>query len=134
MFKQLYNYNKVYQDDPTKDYVALWDPKFGATKYEMLYIDGMTIGRGFNMVIDQAFLWDNMIEISYPLVENILQAEVFVSAPVSTAALGGGGRFTPALEMKKPGQFKLAAKRDGPGASPRSRRGLPEGPPTPGTS
>ena len=80
MFKQLYNYNKVYNDDPTKDYIALWDPKYGATKYEMLYIDGMTIGRGFNMVIDQAFLWDNMIEISYPLVENILQAEVFVSA------------------------------------------------------
>ena len=80
MFKQLYNYNKVYQDDPSKDYVALWDPKFGATKYEMLYIDGMTIGRGFNMVIDQAFLWDNMFEISYPLVENILQAEVFISA------------------------------------------------------
>ena len=80
MFKQLYNYHKVYNDDATKNYVALWDPKYGATKYEMLYIDGMTIGRGFNMVIDQAFLWDNMIEISYPLVENILQAELFVSA------------------------------------------------------
>ena len=80
MFRQLYNYNKVYKDDDSKDYVALWDPKYGATKYEMLYIDGMTIGRGFNMVIDQAFLWDNMIEISYPLVENILQAEIFVSA------------------------------------------------------
>ena len=80
MFRQLYNYHKAYHDDETKNYIALWDPKYGATKYEMLYIDGMTIGRGFNMVIDQAFLWDNMIEISYPLVENILQAELFVSA------------------------------------------------------
>ena len=80
MFRQLYNYHAAYHDDETKNYVALWDPKYGATKYEMLYIDGMTIGRGFNMVIDQAFLWDNMIEISYPLVENLLQAELFVSA------------------------------------------------------
>ncbi|MBR6084006.1 MAG: outer membrane protein assembly factor BamA [Spirochaetales bacterium] len=80
MFRQLYNYHAAYHDDETKNYIALWDPKYGATKYEMLYIDGMTIGRGFNMVIDQAFLWDNMIEISYPLVENLLQAELFVSA------------------------------------------------------
>ena len=72
MLDQFYNYEHKG--------LKFWDPKLGATKYEMLYIDGMTIGRGFNMVIDQAFLWDNMIEISYPLVENILQAELFVSA------------------------------------------------------
>ena len=72
MLDQFYNYEK--------QGLRFWDPKLGATKYEMLYIDGMTIGRGFNMVIDQAFLWDNMIEISYPLVENILNAELFVSA------------------------------------------------------
>ena len=35
------------------------------------------------------------------------------SAPVSTAALGGGGRFTPALEMKKPGQFILGTASQG---------------------
>lgn len=72
MLPQFYNYEN--------NGLRFWDPKLGATKYEMLYIDGMTIGRGFNMVIDQAFLWDNMIEISYPLVENILQAEIFASA------------------------------------------------------
>ena len=44
MFRQLYNYHKAYHDDETKNYIALWDPKYGATKYEMLYIDGMTIG------------------------------------------------------------------------------------------
>ena len=46
----------------------------------MLYIDGMTIGRGFSTVIDQAFLWDNMLELSYVLVKNVVQAEAFVSA------------------------------------------------------
>lgn len=72
MFSQYYNYeNKG---------MKWWDPKLGATKYEMLYIDGMTIGRGFSTVIDQSFLWDNMLEISYVLVDNILQAELFVSA------------------------------------------------------
>ncbi len=72
MFGQYYNYeNRGYK---------FWDPKLGATKYEMLYIDGMTIGRGFGTVIDQSFLWDNMLEISYVLVDNVLQAELFVSA------------------------------------------------------
>ncbi len=56
------------------------DPKLGATKYEMLFIDGMTIGRGFSTVVDQSFLWDNMLEISYPLVPNVVQAEAFISA------------------------------------------------------
>ena len=46
----------------------------------MLYIDGMTIGRGFSSVTDQSFLWDNMLEVSYQIVDNILQAELFVSA------------------------------------------------------
>ncbi len=60
--------------------LKFWDAKYGATKYEMLYIDGMTIGRGFETVADQAFLWDNTIEISYPIAENVLQAEAFISA------------------------------------------------------
>lgn len=60
--------------------LKFWDAVYGATKYEMLYIDGMTIGRGFETVADQAFLWDNTIEISYPIAENVLQAEAFISA------------------------------------------------------
>ena len=72
MLPQFYNYDK--------QGLKFWDPKLGATKYEMLYIDGMTIGRGFGTVIDQSFLWDNMLELSYVLVDNILQAELFVSA------------------------------------------------------
>ncbi len=60
--------------------LKFWDAVYGATKYEMLYIDGMTIGRGFETVADQAFLWDNTIEISYPIAVNVLQAEAFISA------------------------------------------------------
>ncbi len=79
MLPQFYNYNKIYGDN--KDWgLAFYDPKLGATKYEMLYIDGMTIGRGFNSVVDQSFLWDNMLEISYQLVDNVIQAEAFISA------------------------------------------------------
>lgn len=71
MLPQLYNYEGSF---------GFHDPKLGATKYEMLYIDGMTIGRGFSTITDQAFLWDNMLEVSYHLVDNVIQAEAFVSA------------------------------------------------------
>ena len=46
----------------------------------MLYIDGMNIGRGFNVVYDQSMLWHNQIDITYPLVNNVLALEGFVSA------------------------------------------------------
>ena len=59
----------------------------GATTYEMLYIDGMNIGRGFNAVTHLSFLWHNQIELSYPLVLDILNAEVFVSASAVTQTL-----------------------------------------------
>ncbi len=52
----------------------------GATKYEMLYLDGMNIGRGFNTVFDQSFLWHNQLELSFPLVLNVLNAEAYISA------------------------------------------------------
>ncbi|MCR4676537.1 MAG: outer membrane protein assembly factor BamA [Sphaerochaetaceae bacterium] len=64
------------------------DPKTGATKYEMLYIDGMTIARGFSSMTDKYFLWDNMLEVSYPLAENIINAEVFASATGVTDTYG----------------------------------------------
>lgn len=79
MLPQLYNYEN--------QGLRFWDPKFGATRFEMLYIDGMTIGRGFNTITDQSFLWDNMLEISYQLVENVIQAEAFVSATGINAKL-----------------------------------------------
>lgn len=79
MLPQLYNYEGKG--------IKFWDAVLGATKYEMLYIDGMTIGRGFNTIADQAFLWDNMLEISYPLAENVIQAEAFISATGINASL-----------------------------------------------
>lgn len=57
-----------------------YDAKMGATRYEMLYIDGMNIGRGFNVIFDQAYLWDNQLSISWPLAQNVLAAEVYASA------------------------------------------------------
>ncbi len=91
---------------------ALHDPRDGATKYEMLYLDGMTVGRGFNPVFGQSFMWDNMLELSIPVVQNLLAAEVFVSAtglykdPVKDLDLGrlqwyfAGGA---GLKLKIPG-------------------------------
>ncbi len=72
MLPQFYNYEK--------GGFKFYDPKLGATKYEMLYIDGMTIARGHDTITDQSFLWDNMLEISYQLVDNVIQAEMFASA------------------------------------------------------
>ncbi len=57
-----------------------YEAKQGATRYEMLYIDGMNTGRGFNVVFDQAYLWDNQVSISWPLAHNVLSAEIYASA------------------------------------------------------
>ncbi|MDD4573187.1 MAG: outer membrane protein assembly factor BamA [Sphaerochaeta sp.] len=57
-----------------------WRPaKEGATRYEMLYIDGMNIGRGFPVVYEKSLLFDNQLSISWPLAHNILSAEVYTS-------------------------------------------------------
>lgn len=80
MLPQLYNYEG--------QGLRFYDPKYGATKYEMLYIDGMTIGRGFSTITDQSLLWDNMLEVSYQLVDNVIQAEAFASATGIKSDLG----------------------------------------------
>lgn len=67
-----------------------WHPASeGATKYEMLYIDGMTNGRGFDVVYGLSFLWDNMLEVSYPLVRDLINFEVFSSATAGHGTLEG---------------------------------------------
>lgn len=71
-----------------------YDAKKGATKYEMLYIDGMNIGRGFSPVFDLSFMWDNMLEFSIPVVQNVLSAEAFVSATGVTSNLEQLNRFS----------------------------------------
>ncbi len=64
-----------------------YDAKDGATKYEMLYIDGMNIGRGFSVQTDKAFLWNNQVDLTYPLAEDIISLEGFVSGTAVTADL-----------------------------------------------
>ena len=63
------------------------DAKDGATKYEMLYIDGMNIGRGFSVQTDKAFLWNNQIDLTYPLAEDVISLEGFVSGTAVTSNL-----------------------------------------------
>ena len=65
-----------------------YDAKMGATRYEMLYIDGMNMGRGIKSVVfDQSFLWDTQLSISWPLAQNVLSAEVYASATGVSADL-----------------------------------------------
>lgn len=52
----------------------------GATKYEALYIDGMNVGRGHSTITGLSLLWHNQLELSYPIVRNILNAEAYISA------------------------------------------------------
>lgn len=66
---------------------GLYDARQGATKYEMLYIDGMNIGRGFSPITDKSFLWHNQIELSYPLVMDVLSVEGFASGTGVTNTL-----------------------------------------------
>jgi outer membrane protein insertion porin family len=63
-----------------------YGPKTGSTRYEMLYIDGMNIGRGFDVVYDQSFLWNNEVSLGAPIVLNVLNWEVFASATAVTSA------------------------------------------------
>ncbi|HAF85929.1 MAG TPA: outer membrane protein assembly factor BamA [Sphaerochaeta sp.] len=70
---------QYYYSDDSKEWA--WRPaKEGATRYEMLYIDGMNIGRGFSVVYDQSLLFDNQLSISWPLAHNVLSAEIYTSA------------------------------------------------------
>ncbi len=61
--------------------------KQGATRYEMLYIDGMNIGRGFDVVYDKAFLWHTQLDLTFPIVNQIVAVEGFVSATGVTGDL-----------------------------------------------
>ena len=65
-----------------------YDSKLGTTRYERIYLDGMNTARGFSPVLDLGFLWHNQVELSYPLVRNVLNIEGFVSADGTT--LEGG--------------------------------------------
>lgn len=57
-----------------------YSPFYGTTRYEMLYLDGMNIGRGFSTVYDQSLVWHNQIDLSYPIAINLLSIEAYISA------------------------------------------------------
>ena len=57
-----------------------YNPREGATRYEMLYMDGMNIGRGFDVIYNKSFMWHNQIDLTYPVVYQMLAVEAFASA------------------------------------------------------
>lgn len=84
-----------YNTDPISDGRGWgwYEPQYGATKYEMLYIDGMNIGRGFSVVYDLAFMWHTQLELTYPIVYQMLAVEAFASATGVTNTLNELNNF-----------------------------------------
>lgn len=72
MFNQYYSENYNLTGD--------WIKGISASKFEYLYIDGMTIARGITPKFYYEFLWDSSIEFSIQIAENVLWGDVFVSA------------------------------------------------------
>jgi outer membrane protein insertion porin family len=66
---------------PQGDWFTNWTKGISASRYEYLYIDGITMARGINQPeFYQEFLWDSSLELSIQLAQNVLWGEVFVSA------------------------------------------------------
>ncbi len=78
MFDQYWNRNGVW---------GRYTARQGATEYEMLYIDGMNIGRGFDTITDLSFLWHNQIDLSFPVVIDLVNVEAFASMTGATSTL-----------------------------------------------
>lgn len=68
-----------------------WIKGISASKFEYLYIDGMTIARGITPKFYYEFLWDSSIEFSIQIAENVLWGDVFVSATGASNDLGRVG-------------------------------------------
>lgn len=62
------------------DWGGSWVSGISASKYEYLYIDGITLARGISPEFYFEFLWDSSLELSIQLAENVLWGEAFVSA------------------------------------------------------
>ena len=43
-------------------------------------MDGMNIGRGFDVIYNKSFMWHNQIDLTYPVVYQMLAVEAFASA------------------------------------------------------
>jgi outer membrane protein insertion porin family len=91
--------------DPKK---GIWGPGTVTDSTDLLYIDGMTVGRGWRQMYGEA-LWDNKIELRTPLAKDVLTGVLFFDAaalwsdPADMASIaiddfrfsfGAGLRFT----------------------------------------
>lgn len=88
-------FNQYFPKDGT------WVSGISASKYEYLYIDGITIARGIVPEFYFEFLWDSSLEFSIQLAENVLWGEAFVSAT--------GGSFELATVGDSPLNWYFAA-------------------------
>lgn len=84
MLNQLYPENRG-------DWGGDWISDISASKFEYLYIDGMTIARGFMPDFYFEFLWDSSLEFSIQIAENVLWGEAFVSATGTSRDLSSVG-------------------------------------------
>ncbi|PKL29538.1 MAG: outer membrane protein assembly factor BamA [Spirochaetae bacterium HGW-Spirochaetae-2] len=66
---------------------STWISGISASKYEYLYIDGITIARGITPKFYFEFLWDSSLEFSIQIAENVLWGEAFVSATGGSLSL-----------------------------------------------
>ncbi len=62
--------------DPQK---KIWGPGTVTDSTDLLYIDGMTVGRGWRQMYGEA-LWDNKIELRTPLAKDVLTGVLFFDA------------------------------------------------------
>ena len=56
-----------------------WEWLTNITSQELLYVDGMTMARGWHRVYDQKILWDSWIELRMPVVKQYLWWDWYVS-------------------------------------------------------
>jgi outer membrane protein insertion porin family len=93
--------------------LSLIYPQFNGVEttvpWDLLYVDGMTIARGWPFVKERRALWDNRLELRLPLAERVIWWVFFLDAVTATElrqdiwsvkrtdflfSLGGGIRFT----------------------------------------
>ena len=65
------------------------------TSQELLYVDGMTMARGWSRVYDQKVLWDSWIELRIPIAPQYIWWDFYFSGTGSWAETDLFERLTP---------------------------------------
>ncbi|MEW5814516.1 MAG: outer membrane protein assembly factor BamA [Spirochaetota bacterium] len=63
------------------------DKSTDITRQELLYIDGMTMARGWKSVYDGEALWDSMVELRFPILEQYIWWDFYFSGTAMWAEL-----------------------------------------------